>query len=328
MKKLLLLLLIFMKTLANAQTPQPEGFKEAVFSVSDIARETQFYEQVAGWKVFYKATKQQNPLWKGLIYDEVLLKNEGDSTGFLRLVQFIDIEQKVMRSGAKTWDNGGHFDIDVRVKDLDAKKKLMEKWGWNAYGRTERYQFGKFDVSEVLMQGANGIVIALIQRHSPPLEGWNTLRDFSYIFNSAQIVKDIDKTAAFYAQLGFKTYMKSTTQGRGENILGIPPSIDTQTQHKVIILHPQGKNIGSVEPIQIEGLTGGEDFSERAIAPNLGILTLRFPVKNIDAYAEELKKKGIKIDILPTKYTLKPYGETKMMSLKTPDGAILEFFEL
>jgi catechol 2,3-dioxygenase-like lactoylglutathione lyase family enzyme len=310
-----------------AQDNQVNGFKEAVFSVYDLKKETQFYEQIAGWKVIDKSKNQTNKAWGEYIYDEVLLKNDGDESGFLRLVKFKNVSQKVMRSGAKSWDYGGHFDIDVRVKDLEKKKTQMQQYGWMAFGLTERYQFGKFDVSEVLMQDANGIVIAMIQRHSPPLEGWNNLREFSFIFNSAQIVKDIEKSGEFYAKIGFKQYMKSYTKGRGDNILGIPKSIDPQTEHRVVIMHPEGKNTGSVEPIQIEGL-GGDDYSENCVAPNLGILSLRFPVKNIDGYSKQLRDKFVKIEVEPTEMQLKPYGKVKLMQIKSPDGAILEFFEV
>ncbi len=317
----LIFLLIYQSLFA-----QMEGFREAVFSVYDLKKEVKFYEKVAGWQVIHKAKNQKNKAWGDFRFDEVVLKNEGDESGFLRLVKFKNVTQQIMREGAKSWDFGGHFDIDVRIKDLEKKKTEMQQHGWIAFGHTERYQFGKFDVSEVLMQDANGIVIAMIQRHAPPLEGWDNLREFSFIFNSAQMVENIEKSSEFYDKIGFKSYMKSFTKGRGENILGIPKSIDPQTEHRVQIFHPEGKNQGSVEPIQVAGLMGN-DYSARCVAPNLGILSLRFPVKNIEAYTKQLCDKFVEIEVQPTEMLLKPYGKIKLMQIKSPNGAILEFFE-
>lgn len=93
-----------------------------------------------------------------------------------------------------------------------------------------------------------------------------------------------------------------------------------QTTNKI------SSNLGSVEPIQIAGLEGN-DYSAGCVAPNLGILSLRFPVKNIEAYAKQLCDKFVEIEVQPTQMTIKPYGKVKLMQIKSPDGAILEFFE-
>ena len=53
----------------------------------------------------------------------------------------------------------------------------MQNWGWNAYSDPIKFKFGRFEVSEVLVKGHDGVVIAMIQRFAPPLTGYPNLRD-------------------------------------------------------------------------------------------------------------------------------------------------------
>ncbi|MFN4144333.1 MAG: VOC family protein [Runella sp.] len=307
---------------------QVEGFREVVVSVYDLPRATQYWRKVAGYEIRARAKNRQCPSWGNVPYNEVLLGNPGDTTGMIRLVKFKNTAQRHIRAGAKTWDSGGILDLNIRVKDINQKLQESEQQGWNAFSMPVRYQFGQFDVSETLLKGPDGVELALIQRHSPPLEGWPNLREFSHIFNSSQIVKNINTALDFYQnKLGWKIYMKSITKGQeGENVLGIPHNINPNVTRHVYILHPNAQNQGSVELIHLEGLTG-KDFSENATPPNLGILTLRFPVKDIDTYAKQLCDRMVALEIQPTTMHLKPYGKVKLMALQAPDGAWLEFFE-
>jgi catechol 2,3-dioxygenase-like lactoylglutathione lyase family enzyme len=215
------------------------------------------------------------------------------------------------------------------VLDIDRKIKEAEAFGWNITTKPILYDFGNFKVKEGLLKGPDGVELALIQRIEPPLEGWPNLREFSRQFNSSQVVRDIDVSIDFYInKLGWKVYMKSFEVGKTEvNLLGVPPAFNKQTVHKVCIVQPEGTNEGSVELIQIDGITG-QDFSSFATPPNLGILTLRFPVKSMVTFVGQIKKVGVKIEIEPQIETIKPYGKVKIMALRSPDGVWLEFYEV
>ena len=71
----------------------------------------------------------------------------------------------------------------------------------------------------------------------------------------------------------------------------------------------------------------GRDLSDRAIAPNLGILTLRFPVSDAAGHAAEIAEKGGRLMAEPATVTMPPYGDVSLFSVATPDGVFLEFFE-
>lgn len=316
-------------------SPTIKGFQEVIFSVSDLEEAIALYEKVTGWKMVYRgqADKELPQFWQlpeEVEIEEALLQNIGDHEGFLRLVSFKNVEQQQIRSSGRPWDTGGIFDINLRAKDLQTSFEAFQEEGWNAFSDPIRYQFGKFDVEEVVMQGDDGIAIAMMQRHAPTLEGYPNLRVLSHVFNSTHISKDIDAAYHFFVnQLGFKVYMqtKGINRKAGRNVLGIPQNVNAEIELPVYIVHPEGVNFGSVEFIQLKGLEG-EDFSELAIPPNLGILMLRFPVSDAVGYAQLLEEKGVKLHIPIHELEIAPYGKVKVFVVRSPDGVWLEFMEL
>lgn len=322
-------------TFSTEDTNMVRGFQEVIFSVSDIEEATQLYQNIGGWQVVYRSggTKEQLNYWQvdtAARLTEVVLANPGDERGYLRLVQFDGVSQRPIRSSGRTWDTGGIFDINIRAKDLPSSFEALQDAGWNGFSDPIRYQFGPFDVSEVILQGPDGIALALMERHAPPLEGYPNLRKLSHIFNSTHISKDAEAAHAFFIdQLGWEIYLQTPGLDRtaGPNVLGFPQNINAEIELPVYIVHPQGINFGSIEFIEVKGLDG-EDFSAYAQPPNLGILLLRFPVKNANAYADILQSRGVELYQPVTTLNIAPYGLCRLFSVRSPDGVLLEFVEL
>ena len=310
------------------------GFQEVIISVRNAEKTSEFYCKVAGWKFIHQAvlSDMQLKYW-GLSTDleatEILLHNPGDSEGFLRVISFGDVKQKHIRSSSQSWDTGGIYDIDVRVVDLQNSYEEFRSAGWTAYNDPLEYEFDKFHISEVLLHGPEDIVVALIQRHKPTLEGYPNLRKLSHIFNSSQIVEDIEVSKQFYMDvLGFKIYMEHNLVGSetGENLFGLPKNLYKEVERRICILHPEGSNSGSVELIQLVGVEG-TSYADDAVPPNLGILSLRFPVLNMAALIFRLESKEVKI-LNDDKIMIEPYGLCHTICIQSPDGAWLEFFEI
>lgn len=314
--------------------PVVGGFHEVVISVGDLARAEAFYHEVAGWEVLHRGGG--DPRWIGVWdldaetrFDEVLLANPGDDHGFLRLVRFHGVEQVHIRSSARVWDSGGIFDFNVRVPDAWRKFEECRERGWHGYSDPVEFRFGRFVVREVLVRGHDEVVIAMIQRVEPPLdEGWN-LGEFSRVFNSTQIVRDLDRELAFYRdKLGFKTYLEhqGPSKEAGPNVLGLPHDQAAEIPRRVAIVSPDGKNDGSVELLQFVGLEGA-DFSDRAVPPNRGILLLRFPVRGLSEYHRLLTERGVAIAAGPATTRMDPIGKVRVFAVRSPGGAWLEFYE-
>ncbi len=329
------LVLLHCTTWAGAEpAPAISGWQEAVFSVRDIDRWVDVLEDVAGWRLIHRGSVEQIWLdaWEigpQAAAKEVLLANPGSDSGFIRLVSFSGTDQQLIRSNAQTWETGGWFDVNARVLNLDQRFAELQQRGWLGYADPVELRFGPFTVNEWLARGPDGIVFALIERIEPPLEGWPALRSFSHLFNATTIVTDLEASLNFYINgLGFEVYLESDgpSPETGQNVLGLPHNLTTDISRHVRIVHPQGRNDGSIELIQFDGATG-RNFSARARPPNQGVLMLRFPVQNIEQLARNLKERGVSIESQPYPLMLPPYGQVDIMPVRGPDGEIIEFFE-
>jgi len=311
------------------------GFKEVVFSVRNLEKDKKMYADLGGWDIIHDTTvgRDQLDFWhlpSTATANSSLLKYPGRDFGLLRLISFKNVIQKHIRSSSQSWDTGGIYDVDIRVNEIEKKIVDFQSYGWTGFCEYEEYHFHQFHVSEILMKGTEDIVFALIQRHAPTLEGFPNLKEMSHIFNSSQIVRDIEVAKDFYLnKLGWQIYMEDVSENSkaGPNVFGIPHNIYPDTRRKILILSPDGGNEGSVELVEIEGLTG-RDFSQQCAPPNLGILMLRYPVENLEAYSVHLESKGVTIINKATTIDFAPYGKADMFSVQSPDGAWLEFYEL
>lgn len=323
-----------MNIINSENRPLVEGFQEVLFSVSNLKQTAEFYQKVVGYEVIYQgnANPELGKFWelsKEVEIEEVLLANKGDSKGCIRLVKFHNVVQEQIRSSAHSWDTGAIFDINLRSKDLAATFKEFQENGWNGISDPIRYQFGPFDVSEVLMKGPDGIVIAMMERHAPPLEGFPNLKKLSHVFNSSHISRNVEITLDFFTnKLGWKIYMHAESTGRNAvaNVLGFPHNINPNIELPVYIVHPSGSNLGSLEFLEVKGLTG-TDFSDKGIPPNLGILMYRFPVSDAKAYAEKLVGNGVKLKLPLQTINIAPYGNFLTFAIQSPDGIWIEFIE-
>lgn len=308
------------------------GFSETVFIVSDLDEATSFYQTYAGWEVRDDSPVDEKlkQLWKlpaKVNIEQRLMANKGTTTGFVRLVQISGIAQQQIRSNTQSWDIGGIFDVNVRVADMDSKFQQLQLIGWQGDSDPVGFTFGPFEVKEWITRGHDGVSFALIERIKPTLEGWPHLKEFSRVFNSTQVVKDIDKSLIFYRDvLGFQMYLEHKGAGKtaGANVLGLPYNLTTEIPRSVFILHPDKLNEGSVELLQFHG-ADGKDVSHLAKPPNLGIVTLRFPVTNLLELKKTFEKHNVEI-ISETTLQLPPYGIVDMLAIRTPDNTWLEFY--
>ncbi|MEM6700358.1 MAG: VOC family protein, partial [Bacteroidota bacterium] len=228
------------------------------------------------------------------------------------------------------WDSGGIFDINLRVHDIEEMYRTFLREGWNGYADPLRYTFGIYDVSEVLLKGPDDITIAIMQRFAPPLEGFEHMKTTSRIFNSSTISRDMQATHDFFInQLGFEMFFQTPGLDRkaGHNVLGFPASMNHEISVPIDIVRPDINNYGSIEYLEPQEISG-KDCSHLAHPPNLGILMLRFPVKDAVAYAATLEERGVELNAPVQELMIEPYGKMKVFSVRSPDGVWLEFMEL
>jgi len=317
-----------------AQESKPfNGFQEVVLSVQEMETWKAFFTQTAGWELRHEGPVDPDlakhwDLPDDVVITEALMANAGTQTGFVRLVSVTGVERQMIRSNDQSWDTGGIFNFNMRVKDMASAQKELEALGFQSATDPTEFTFGPFRVKEWIVRGPDGVRFALIERIEPVLEGWPNLKKFSRAFNSTQVVSDIESTLTFYRDLlGMEVYLENVgaSAEEGPNVLGLPHNLTTQIPRTVYILHPDGVNEGSVEILSFDGATG-RDFSSRAVPPNRGILGLRFPVNDWNKFLELLSEKEIPIVAGPAALELKPYGNVNIVAIQSPEGAWLEFF--
>jgi len=312
-----------------------KGFQEIVVSVTDFDRLCSVFTSLCRWSAqpLPDAPAEQCAAWHvpGEItrIEQMLLVPEHESLGYLRLVRFHGIPQERMRPAQHTWDSGGIFDIDAYVGDARAFYRHLERAGWTAFGPPTDYDWGGFSVCEALAEGPDGLVIGLLQAYGTILIDLPSFTGISRAFNSAQIVRDYDESMDFYTNtLGWTALVDTDitdSEEPGRNVLGIPGSLARTVRRRVAILPPDGTNDGSVEIIEMKELQG-DDFADRCVAPNIGYLCARFPVDDAERYAEEIATRGATLYTAPLTLPIEPYGPVTLFSVRTPDGAILEFY--
>ena len=88
---------------------------------------------------------------------------------------------------------------------------------------------------------------------------------------------------------------------------------------------PEGSNGPPV--LCMHGLTrNSRDFADLAKPPNLGVLSLRFPVRKLDVLAATLEENGF-ASTARGNARLPPYGMTQVLVVRGPNGEWLEFYE-
>lgn len=345
MKRLLLLTcLVFAPSSVHAACTADDvssegvtGFQEVVISVSDLDVANETWQSAGGFEVLCDGpVSAGHAAFWGLqpetpIHEVVLRKGPGNR-GFVRLVKIYGVPQVQIRSSSMPWDHGGYFDLYVYVSDVDKVFDQLRARGWQGYTDPVHYTLQAFDITESIMRGPDGEALVLMQRNAPPYDkaAAGSESGMSWPFNTALIVSDYDANEKFFIDvLGWKTRLSatSTTPPPGYNPAGIPLNLaSTLPLRFAAFANSDTDRNGSLQILKMEGLTG-YDFSDRADPPNLGMLTTRIPVSDIEALAQRILKQGYPIHVPITALTLPPYGPVKMMAVKAPNGARLEFFE-
>jgi hypothetical protein len=78
--------------------------------------------------------------------------------------------------------------------------------------------------------------------------------------------------------------------------------------------------------VRFDGIEGRALPAEPA--PTLGITALRFPVSRLSLIEERLRAANWPLLHAATVRQLPPYGRVRLLAVSSPEGAVLEFFEL
>ena len=315
-----------------------DGFAEACVSVQRLEERAAQWAQPFGWVADAPSPvpEAELRLW-GLPATasarQMRLRNPQVDAGAMRLIEYSGCAQSYTRANDHSWDTGGIFDLNARAKDLRALAAELMAQDWHGNVEPHEFQFGPVRVVEWIARGPGQVYFAISQRLDPPLQGDYHLNPVSCLFNSTQIVANMDQARHFYCKLlGFHQFIDwdGTAEEPVANVLGLPHNIYAGEMRRLYILSPQPElRQGTVELLSYGSLVG-EDFSASAMPPNLGITTLRFPVQGLDALKSHLQQAelpGVSALYGPVDSEIDPWGAVRLLGVRSPEGACLEFFE-
>jgi catechol 2,3-dioxygenase-like lactoylglutathione lyase family enzyme len=316
-----------------AQAQQVSPWTEAVVSVTDISSATELFREVGGWTVTHKGKVERAELdyWnlpKAASATFERLCAPATDTGCIRFMSFKGVEQRPIRLATRAWDTGGIYSIMVRSDNVPALFDAAIKLGWWAESEPIRFTFGQSDLRNVVLTGPHGINLAVYERVSPPFTTFPVGR-ISQAFNSMRMVKSRVNARDFYQQqLGFQILFDSANEPEepARSNFGIPLNYTPSVKRAAAALQPLAGETGRVEVMQIDGFSGG-DVSEHALPPNLGIISVRFPVTDLGAFRAKLEAASVTIAYQAANVPLKGIGTVNLLAVRDPDGNISEFYE-
>jgi len=318
--------MISTSTLAqDAGKPFP-GWHEAVVIVPDPDCWIETLTAVGGWEVVHRGVADQAlaKFWAlpdDARAEQILMRNIGSRTGYIRLVKLWGVRQRLIRPDDMAWEAGGVQALDVRVIDMESTRAQLHSRGWRAPSDPVRYTTYGVDVIQWAPCSPDGVRLSFIQRIAPPLTGWAELKHWGHVANAAVTVANLSASRAFFSgRLGMaRGSAANTVGGDGPNVMGLPWAYARHLPIEIEGYFGAVPGEGSIELISIPD-AAGRNFAADARPPNLGIAALRCMASNAAALAEALGRTTMDVEI-------PPYGRCTAFSLTAPDGVALEVFQ-
>lgn len=224
------------------------------------------------------------------------------------------------------WDTGGFFSLMFYGVDLDRSYAAAAELGFDSVARPIFLSAGTSRLKNVVLEGPDGINIAIYERLSPPLTSFPNMKQLSTAFNSMLMVSDIPAMEQFvedvlsFERVGSGNFVDPE---RGENNFGLPQNWADVVARQFSIYGPEPNLDGRIELLKFVGIDG------RAVNPgrefHRGILALRFPVDDLSAALATIQAKPMRA---PSKTRLRPYGNVRIAAFLSPEGGRFELMEV
>ncbi|MDA9180059.1 hypothetical protein N9O28_01915 [Emcibacteraceae bacterium] len=313
-------------------------WQEVVVSTYDIDEAARFFLEIAEYGMIWrgeedKAFLNHLGLDKNTTAQSMVLKAKGTKFGYIRLIEIKGQKQTPIRPGARPWDTGCYTSIMMRASNLEQIYDDAIRMSWWTETPITDLEFGPSKLKIVIFKGPQGLQIEAYERLSPPLpESFPKFDRLSLPFNIMQTVKNRENSRKFFIDmLGFDTFFygnePTVAKEAAQMPLGIPINLTTTSRYQAGILYPQKSEVGRVELVEFMDLEG-EDYAANCHAPNFGILSIKFPVASAKLAKQELINRGLSDNPEISKITIAPYGDINIFSIKTPDGANIEFYSI
>ena len=305
------------------------GFEEVLLSVKDDQPWLDLLVTHAGWKIIHAGSlsKEMISIFNLAVeknHRECVISPPDTNRGRLRLLISDPPNKRTMRGNRTSWDTGGIFDLNVRVKDINVSHALFKEFGWQEISEPIHWNFGSSEVKEVLMKNDDGIILALIQRIAPEPPSWH-LDPVSRVFNSSLIVRNMSENIDFFSKLGFNVLSKheGILPDSAGRVLGLTHAEALSTSVDISIMHPSNEMSGSIELVQVA--KAGSHEVQAIGDQQRGIQALRFPIENMNHFMQIIEAHALPVTSR-SQSNWQPIGSVDSVTITSPDAAQMEFF--
>ncbi|MGI5158898.1 VOC family protein [Microbispora sp. CA-102843] len=323
-------------------------------AVADLERSCAFYADTFDYVSLGEGAiggREAELAWQmpsGLTGRAVVMGPAGAVTGLLRLVQFNAAQFNAAQFNAAQFDAArfdaeqcgitgepywgdysrpqdyGHYALNIRVPDIrSAIERLRAAGGRSKSEPTHWTVTPDLSAWDSLSYDPDGIVLDVFELE--PGEG-SALADYdgrpSELQTVAMHVSDARASASFYKALGFVELYDKLIENM-ESFFRLPRGTGL---HNINLYVPGGTLNGRVELAQYVGFPGRQQ-RDRAVPPNLGILSVSLETDDLKATADLVEGLGAEPVCAPVEVDLPPYGPALVQTFFGLDGEILEFYQ-
>ena len=299
-------------------------------SVADLERSARFYKQALGYvelgggKLAGDALEKAWRMPPGLTGRFLMLGAPRKASGLLRLVRFDRPGERIWGDYSRIQDLG-HYAVNFRVRDLKAQwpgfieagaKAKSEPTFWKVNEDISAWDSQCFDPDGVLLD------IFEVQGNLDQSPLGQQTAEASEVQTMAIHVADMAKSKAFYTGIGYDVLYDKVIENM-ESFFGVPKGTNL---HNVNLIMPAGSPNGRVELAQYVGYPG-RSLRDRAVPPNLGILSISFETDDLAAAGRLAEEVGGEAIGGPVELPVPPFGNVTFRTFFGPDGETLELFE-
>jgi len=303
--------------------------KLVTVGVSDLARSQRFYAEAFGYvergagALAGAAAERAFGMPAGMRGRFVVMGPREAKGGLLRLVQWD-------RSGERIWgryeriQDLGHYALNFRVREIHAAWDRLLAAGalpkappkfWEVDAKSGAWDSQCFDPDGVVLDvfEVRGAIVQTLGEQEAEASELQTIADH---------VSDAPRTASFYRGLGYEV-LYDTTISNMEAFFGLPPG--TRMRNINLMRAALSRN-ARVELAQYIGVPA-RPLTERALPPNLGILSASFAARSLEAAGVALESAGAHARGEPVELDAPPFGHVRTQAFLGLDGEWLEVFE-
>jgi catechol 2,3-dioxygenase-like lactoylglutathione lyase family enzyme len=305
--------------------------RQVTISTDKLAESIDFYRKYFGYQVTASSDLNEESwkiLWslpKTTTAYSVLMRIPGYEEGTLRLVEFRPTSKVFIRVPFRPLDTG-HAGCDMTVPDLRARVNAMTEEGYNLVSPIFNFvpPNTQAKVTEAIALGPTCERLPMVYyRQQDSTEPEPTAPTYVPVVSTFQgLDSDIDEEAVFYKELGLQVTRDRTFDIPAVNrSIGLPHDLRFRS---VQLANPDSP-YGRVSLAQFFNYHG-RNVSDRSDPPNLGILMISFYALQMEDLVHRLRKLGSRVIAGPLQVRNSIYGDVRVITVKRPNGAWLEFY--